>query len=49
MIILSENDLGCVQEQHWDESEIQTALLDKFILHLEKLDSEFDYHRHFSP
>lgn len=47
IVILSENDLGCVQEQHWYESEIQTALLDKFIQHLEKSDSEFDHHRHF--
>lgn len=28
-------DLGGVQEAHWDESEIQAALLDELVLHLE--------------
>lgn len=33
MKILS--DLGGVQEADWDESEIQAALLDELVLHLE--------------
>lgn len=33
MKILS--NLGGVQEANWDESEIQAALLDKLVLHLE--------------
>lgn len=33
MKILS--DLGGVQEAHWNESEIQAALLDELVLHLE--------------
>lgn len=34
MKILS--DLGGVQEADWNESEIQAALLDELVLHLEK-------------
>lgn len=33
MKILS--DLGGIQEAHWNESEIQAALLDELVLHLE--------------
>lgn len=33
MKILS--DLGGIQEAYWDESEIQAALLDELVLHLE--------------
>lgn len=29
------SDLGGVQEAYWDESEIQAALLDELVLHLE--------------
>lgn len=35
MKILS--DLGGVQETHWNESEIQAALLDELVLHLEMI------------
>lgn len=33
------SDLGWIQEENWYESEIQAALLDEFILHLEKSSS----------
>lgn len=31
------SDLGCIEEENWYESEIQAALLDELILHLDEI------------